>query len=177
MPSIYEHKGVSFVPHRDWIDRTIVAFTAPPRPGKHAANLVVTQEPLRDGDTLRVHADRILMETARQLQHFELLESREATLADLPAVFARFRLTTHFSVVEQRMTLVALETDEGRLVTTFTTTTPSDQVEEMQPVFEQMLRSVRFECMPAASAPSPAPAEEPWLPTTNFVPMPGQRRR
>ena len=135
--------------------------------------MVMTQEKLRDGDTLRVHADRQLMELAKQLHDFDLLESRETTCGGMPAVFMRFLWTSHFGALEQSMTLVEVE----RKVTSFTTTAPVENASEARALFNEMLKSVHFapEGEPVSLAPpmsSQAHANGDDLP---IVPMPGFR--
>jgi hypothetical protein len=177
----HEDKDICFDTPPDWADRTIAAYMAPIDDNArldHAANMVLTREPMRDGDTLRTHADRQLLELGRQLADFELLESRETQLSGQPAIFIRYAWVSHVGALEQTMTLVERIRDQQRVVATFTTTAPRDEAKNVQPLFANILKSVRFggTPVPTPTPPSPsapmiavAPMSEP------MVPMPGYR--
>ena len=176
----HQDKDVSFDPPPDWVDRTFVAFTAPPglvKDVNSAPNIVMTREPMRDGDTLRTHSDRQLIELGKQLKDFDLLESKETTLGGLPAILLRYRWISQVGTLEQAM-VVAERTrpDKGTDVTTFTTTTTPADAPRARPIFDEILRTVRFS--PAGGAPPPVrPSLAPPLSDepSPLVPMPGFR--
>ena len=175
----YKERGVSFELPPDWSDRTIVAFQAPPSPERsQAPNIVVTKEPMRQGDTLRVHADRQMLELGRVLSEFDLLESRETELGGRPAIYVRFAWLSAEGPIEQSFTMVERQEDVGRAVTTFTTSAPRDQAEAARLVFGRVLASVEFDAPapePRGSAPpSSGIAPKPDSPVPD-IPMPGFR--
>jgi hypothetical protein len=178
----HEYRGVSLDPPADWIDRTIVAFSAPAQSdNKSAPNLVITNEPMREGDTLRVCADRQLMEIAKQLQDFDICESTTTTVGGLPAISMRFTWTAHFGALEQTITLVERTTEAGRVVTSFAATAKVQDAKTTHGIFENVLKSVSFgppaavtHSEPPRPLSQPPPSRDPEEP---FVPMPGYRQR
>jgi hypothetical protein len=170
--------GMTFDTPDDWTDRTIVAFAAPVRPGgQHAPNIVVTEEPMSETETVQTHAGRQLAQLAKQMPEFDLVESYETTLAGLPAIYFRFHWVSHFGAIEQAMTIVARDVAAGRLVVTFASTVRVEEAEQMRPTFSDILRSVQFGTPEVRSvsdvAPCPPQTESLDLP---HVPMPGARR-
>jgi hypothetical protein len=190
---LHTDKDASFETPEDWVDRTIVAHSAASsKPRDAAPNFVMTREAMREGDTLRAHADRQLLELGRHLKDFDLLESKETTLGGQPAVFLRYTWMGHLGLLEQTVTIVARVFEHGRLATSFTTTAPSQDASKAKPVFEEILKTVRFDGTEAPrTSPSPPrpplgrsplsyePDEHP--PTRSVpapsVPMPGRRKR
>jgi hypothetical protein len=173
----FQDKDVGFEAPKEWMDRTIVAFTAPANK-ENAPNIVMTREPMRDEDTLRTHADRQLLELGRQLQDFDLLESRETQLGGQPAILLRFAWVSHLGDLEQSVTMVERTFDQKRVAMTFTTTSPRAEAQGTRPVFQQILQSVQFDGSaggpprpPGPSRPPPPIAE----PSAPVVPMPGMR--
>src|SRR5262249_13584715 len=76
---------------RHWEDKTIVAFSAPSRPGQStAASFVMTRDQLTDSDTLASYADRQLAELSKRVDGFELIEKRDTQVAGARAVALRF---------------------------------------------------------------------------------------
>jgi hypothetical protein len=181
--------GVALALPPDWRDRTIVAFQAPAgaddggRSQKTAApNIVITKERIRDGDTLRIHADRQLLDLSKVLSEFDILESREAQLGGRPAIYMRFAWRSPQGPMEQSLTMVERDTDGRRAVTTFTTSTPRDQAEAARMVFEGILASVEFdELVPAPQHVGPTPRSSGIAPKPDSlqmprIPMPGRWR-
>jgi hypothetical protein len=182
----HQHKGMTFdLPDR-WVDRTVVAFSAPPQPDipkEHLPNVVMTREALAEGDTLRTHADKTLLEMAKQLDGFDILESRETLLAGLRAVHIRFKWTSSFGELEQAMTMCEAPPepdDTGRFATLITTSAHAKVAAQARPVFEQVLSSFRF-TNPGGSLPPgggrPAPSLAPEPPPLPESPVFGSRRR
>jgi hypothetical protein len=175
----YDHNGIAFDTPEDWIDRTIVAFGAPvEKPGSpNAPNIVMTQEMMRDGDTLRMQADRQLMDLAKHLHDFDILESRQTTVGGLPAIHMRFSWVSQLGGLEQSYTLVERAVAAGRMVVVFTGTVRTEDAAKLRPVFSKVLESVRFSPVgappmahaAAANASNPSSSEP-------VIPMPGTRR-
>ena len=174
MHEMAQDRDFFFEPPEGWVDKTIVAFSAPEGETAMAANFVVTSEPLRDGEDLRTHVDRYLLLAARQLREFELIETRETTLGGLEAVCARFTWLAPFGEVEQAITSVRRVVAGAACVTSVSTTAAAADVASSRASFANVLASFRF-----ADAPPPPPAciqaaEAPLLPLV--MPMPGERR-
>jgi hypothetical protein len=178
----HQDKDASFETPQTWVDRTIVAYAAPIENDRDAApNFVMTRNAIREGDTLRSHADRQLLDLGRHLKDFDLLESKETMLGGQPAIFMRYTWMGHYGRLEQSVTLVERFLEQGRTATAFTTTAPAQDAAKTRPLFDEMLKSVRFDGQPG---PSPGgggggplsgrPSQLP-DPTAPVVPMPGYR--
>src|SRR5262249_28499179 len=125
---------------------------------------------------LGTHFERSLMTAARQLHDFELLEKRPTTLGGLPALFARFRWTSNFGLLEQTVTSVLRAPEGYNVVTSITTTATEDEVEPMRDAFTALLASFRFSDEPTPPPPAAPPSSTaPQGPTGPFVPIPGHR--
>lgn len=180
----YQDKDFSFQSPADWVDRTIIAHAAPTDARNDSApNFVTTREAIRQGDSLRMHADRQLLELGRHLKDFDLLESRETTCGGSPAVFLRYTWMGHFGKLEQTVTMVERPNAErGRVAMSLTTTAKADEATKTRALFDEILKSVRFEGGPPdGGAPPPAPPRQSGGgyqdPTAvPLVPMPGSPR-
>lgn len=178
----YHHKGMSFEVPEGWVDRTVLAFAAPPSagPSEYLPNVVMTREVMAKGDTLRTHADRTLLDMAKQLDGFDILESREAMLDSRRAIYVRFCWKSNMGDLEQDMTMCESPAEPGETemyATIVTTTAHKKVVNEVRPAFNQLLQSIRFSggrAPPPGGGPPPAAAPEPSLPDS---PMFGVRRR
>jgi hypothetical protein len=101
MPS-FQAKEFSFKAPQGWNDRSVVVFAKPPaeKPGELSPNIVVTREVIKEGESLRVHADKQLLELGRQLENFDILESRSGKCGGLPSIFFRYRWASHVGELE-----------------------------------------------------------------------------
>jgi hypothetical protein len=173
----YDHDGISFEAPDDWTDRTMLAVVAPAPPGtKNAPNMIMTQERMREGDTLRTHADRQLMELAKQLNGFEILDSRDTTVCGLPAITMNFAWGSPMGNLVQTMTLVERSTPMGRSIISFTGTSPSDVSAQCAALWSQMLRSVRIGPPPAPGEASSRSAQPAAPSSVEYIPIPGLPR-
>ncbi|XYI02063.1 DcrB-related protein [Sorangium sp. So ce1128] len=137
----YENSEVSFDVPRDWEDRSVVAFAAPPEPGQAAAaSVVMTRDRLAAGEDLRRYADRQLLELAKRLEGFQLLARHDLPAGDRPGLELRFAWRGHTGPLEQRLLFLA-----GRrpVVLSFTATIPKDEAARLAPVFDRIFASIR----------------------------------
>lgn len=138
----HEQRDISFDVPRHWDEKTIVAYAAPAAPGQAvAANLVMTRDSLRDGESLAHYADRQLAEMAKRLDGFELVRRDEAMIGGAPAVTIRFDARGEKGPLEQRLVVV-----EGRRrgVYCFTATTSKHDADQNNPLFDRMLSTIRL---------------------------------
>ena len=140
--SRYDSRDVAFDVPRHWEDKTLVAFSAPARPGQATApNLVMTRDTLGPGDTLVGYADQQLSELSKRLQEFELVERSERTLGGQPALEVHFEWLGQSGPLEQRL-VIAL--GRRRQLYCFTVTAAKADAEQLQPLFERILSTIRF---------------------------------
>ncbi|XXX73939.1 DcrB-related protein [Sorangium sp. So ce134] len=138
----YENSDVSFDVPRDWEDRSVVAFAAPPEPGQTAAaSVVMTRDALAAGEDFRRYGDRQLLELAKRLEGFQLLARHERAIGDRPGLELRFAWRGQSGPLEQRLLFVP-----GRrpTVLSFTATIPKDEAARLDPVFDRIFASVRI---------------------------------
>lgn len=134
--------NLSFDVPRHWEDKTIVAFSAPSRPGQStSASFVMTRDTLADADTLASYADRQLAELSGRVDGFELLEKRDLPVAGARAVSLRFTSKALAGPLVQRLVLIE---DKRRAVVCLTATAPKADAAQLEPLFDRMLASVRF---------------------------------
>lgn len=155
---------VAFEAPADWDDKTIVAFAAPVMPGKFSPNLVMTKDKLKPGETLRSYGDRQIMELARRLEGFDLVDSGERTLGGLPALEYRFSWISDVAQLHQHTVMTAA----GDQILTFTGTAVREEEAVLDKAMEQTLSTVSFphltpgyspygNAAPVPPAPAPAP--------------------
>jgi hypothetical protein len=181
----YHHREISFAAPQGWVDRSMVAFSAPKLKDEPptGTNIVMSREPLPPGDTLRTHADRQLLAMGRTLEDFQIVESRELQVGGHNAILFRFRWRSVVAVLEQSMVLVESGTVPESCVTTFTSTARDQEAAEMRTVFAETLETVRFGATPPpedfSAPPSSHASEDPIsiMIEVPDVPMPGSRRR
>jgi hypothetical protein len=126
----------------------MVAFAAPARPGQATApNLVVTRDMLGPSDTLDGYADRQLSELSKRLQEFELVARTERTLGGQPAQELHFEWLGQAGPLEQRLVIVL---GRRRQLYCFTATAAKADAEQLEPLFERILSTVRFPAPPRA---------------------------
>lgn len=175
--------AISFEVPDGWLDKTVVAFAAPPMPDvprDYLPNVVVTREPLAERESLRTHADRTLLEMAKVLESFDILESRETTLGGLPAVHVRFCWTSRIGPVEQTLTMCESPCEPGdtsRFATLVTTSSHATIAARAKPLFDALLQTFRFGQAHAAPPPPVAFRQLPPDPRFSSGPMFGVSRR
>lgn len=139
----HQQGNVSFEVPRHWEDRTIVAFSAPARPGQStAASFVMTRDALTPEDTLASYADRQLSELSRRVDGFELVERRDLQVAGARAVALRFTGKAMAGPLVQRLVVVE---DRRRGVVCFTATAPKADAAQLEPLFDRMIAGVRLD--------------------------------
>jgi hypothetical protein len=146
--STVEHKGIVFEIPDGWTDRTVLAFTAPKGDDdEYVPSLVMTREALEETESLRTHFDKTLLDMSKQLQQFDLLESRETTIAGMPALYVRFAWVSHMGELQQEMTMVEAPSVPGetkRNAVLVTATVQRQDVPRVQQTFAQIVGSLRF---------------------------------
>ena len=141
---------VSFDVPRDWSDRTVVAYAAPPREGeRHAPNVVVTRDDLPEEETLEDYVDRQLDALADRLRGFMLDDREVGELGGRPAEVIHFGSSGAHGALAQRLTIVALP---DRKVISFTMTAPARDGAQLRPLFDRIASSVRFDDKPVAKS-------------------------
>jgi hypothetical protein len=133
---------LSFDVPRDWQDRTVVAYAAPGADGATAANLVMTRDELDEDEDFEGYADRQLAALAQRLKGFALEKRAKLEIGGRPAIGLSFVSRGANGMLVQRLTIVALP---DRKIAAFTTTVPERDAEQLDPLFDHILASVRLD--------------------------------
>jgi hypothetical protein len=138
----YEHPDLSFHVADGWHDRTITAFSAPEKPGqKIAPNVVVTRDPVTEGEPLTAYADRQVIELAKRLDHFHLLRRQERLHNGSPVVDFAFTWKASAGTFQQRQVCALVR---GKTLVTVTCTALKDDYAQAEPGFNALLDSLRI---------------------------------
>jgi len=139
--SHYEDESIQFDVPRDWLDRTIVAYSAPLRPGQDtAANLVLTRQELEPDDTLQSYAERHVDQVAERMDAFEIVDFDEREIGGRPAIACRVMSESPTGSFAQVLAMVELP---GRIVASFTLTSAEVDAAGMEPLFDRILSTVK----------------------------------
>ncbi|NUP08735.1 MAG: DcrB-related protein [Polyangiaceae bacterium] len=139
----FENSDVSFDVPSDWQDKTIVAFAAPVPAGKQStATVVMTKEPVRQGETLSRYADRQLVELAKKLPGFELTDRKDAATGGQPVVELSFSWKGGAGWVDQRMIIGV--TKQG-IALNLAATTPRADTAKYAATFDRIFSSVKLD--------------------------------
>jgi hypothetical protein len=178
----HQDQDVSFESPPEWANRTIVGHAAPALENDARAivpNFVMTRQAMREGESLRTHADREIFQLGRRLEGFELLESSDTILAGSTAVHFRYRWVSHVGPLEQSLTVVERAANGERFTMLFTTTTTVADAPVARPVLSRIFQTIRFgEDVGRTSPPPPLELTRPSAldAPPKSVPMPGVRR-
>lgn len=138
----YDHPDVSFEVPRDWEDRSVAAFSAPPSPsGKSSPNIVLTRDKLNPGENLAGYADRSLVDLAQRLDKFSLIKRSDLVVCDLPAIELRFTWKGNSGLIDQRLIMCATG---KRLVLSITSTAPRPTGMDMDAVMDRVLSTLQI---------------------------------
>ena len=123
----------------EWVDRTMIAWSARPIPGQAVTpNILVAYDALRDGETLAAYVNRQLKQLMVKAKRFQL-DLRQDTLLDgRSAVEVMFQWDSGTAVLKQRQ-IYTLLTD-GRAMTLVNTAAAHD-FEKAEPLFKALRES------------------------------------
>ncbi|MDR3435272.1 DcrB-related protein [Telmatospirillum sp.] len=116
MPQVCQNKDFSFHVPEDWVDRSMVAWSAPPGPGKQIVpNVMVAYDRPRVEETLGIYVNRQLKDLMARAQKFHLETRRDVMLAGRPAVELLFQWDSGTGAIKQRQIYSLLP--DGRSIT------------------------------------------------------------
>jgi hypothetical protein len=136
----------SFEVPPDWVDRTMIAWSAPARPGDRVApNVVVAYDALQHGEDLAGYVNRQLKQLMEKARKFHLDLRQDTNLAGRPAIEVMFHWDSTTGTLKQRQIYTLLS--DGRAAT-FVHTAAAANFEKAEPHFTEMMKS--FAWSPAA---------------------------
>ena len=125
----------------EWSDRSVMIFVEPRRSQSELPASFVTTRDALDGQPLEEYAQKAIYDCAQQLEGFNLLERRSWTLANRGAYRVVFEWTSGDGPITQTVTYVE---GAGDTVLCLTATALTARRDEVEPVFEEILKSVRL---------------------------------
>lgn len=125
----------------DWVDRTVVVWSAPATAAEVPPNVVVAYDRPRSGEDLRAYATRQVADLARTAQQFRLDLRRDVTFAGRPAVEVVFEWMAPPGVMRQRQLFSLLS--DGRVTSVASTARASDFA-VAEATFGRILASFRW---------------------------------
>lgn len=139
---IFSSADVQFAYPGEWNDRSIVAFAAPPsEEWGMIPNFVMTRDTVGPEETISAYASRQLVEMARRLADFTLVDRTHVTLQGLAGDEMRVLWRGGQGMVQQRQTMLL---DAHGTVYSFVATALQDDFPKVETTFELMLSSIRF---------------------------------
>lgn len=82
----YQGVDLSFDVPNDWDDKSIVAFSAPAKPGTIVPNVVLTRDKTKPNETLDAYCDRTIVDMAKNLGGFALTSREPRQVGQTPGV-------------------------------------------------------------------------------------------
>lgn len=123
----------------DWVDRTMIAWSARPVPGQAVTpNILVAYDALRDGEDLAGYINRQLKELMGKAKKFQLDLRQDTLLSGRSAVELVFRWDSGAKALKQRQIYALL--GDGRAMTLVNTAAAGD-FEKAEPYFQAMRES------------------------------------
>lgn len=125
----------------DWVDRSVIAFSAPRHPAREISpNIVVTRDVADEDGHASSYADRQLVELAKRLSEFCLLARRESVLGGMPGVEIEFTWTGAAGLIHQRQIFNV----RGTVVFSTVITASGDDYSAWRPTFDSILATMWF---------------------------------
>jgi hypothetical protein len=122
-----------------WVDRTMIAWSAPPKPGERVApNVLVAYDALQHGEDLAGYVNRQLKQLMEKARKFQLDLRQDTALAGRPAIEVLFQWDSTTGVLKQRQIYTLLS--DGRAAT-FVHTAAAANFEKAEPHFAEMMKS------------------------------------
>ena len=125
----------------DWVDRSIVVYSAPAGSAAVPPNFVVAYDRPATGETLGTYATRQVAELTRTAQQFQLDLRRDTTFAGRAAVELVFRWAAGPGTMQQRQLFSLLA--DGR-VASVACTAAADDFPLADEAFGDILKSFRW---------------------------------
>ena len=166
--------GVSFVVPPGWEDVTMVVLRGPETEPGSPLLLRAARDRMRPSDTLRSHADRVLMRMGSEAPGVTLQESRDVEVAGRPGVLMSFERATETGL-EQHIVIVDPLDDPERRAWVFNMSGPGSESAAMREALGAVLRSAELTRRHGGSQPPPRAAFEPSPPLAHEIPIPGFR--
>jgi len=123
----------------NWVDRSMIAWSAPPVAGERIApNVLVAYDALQDGEDLAGYVNRQLKQLMEKARKFHLDLRQDTQLDGRPAIEVVFRWDSTPGTLKQRQIYTLLS--DGRAAT-LVHTAGAANFEKAEPHFVEMMKS------------------------------------
>lgn len=136
-----KNSDFSFTVPSDWIDRTIIAWSAPLTSSPVPPNFIVAYDKLQPGEDFGVYVNRQLGDLGRTAKTFQLDLRRDIQFRDRPGVELMFHWDAGPGTMKQRQ--VYSQLTNGRIVNLSCTALESD-FQSADETFRSILSSFQF---------------------------------
>ena len=134
-------------PPRHWVDKTMVVYAAPDRPGQAmAANIVIGRDAMAEGETFREFCNRQVEAFRNTLPHFHREDEGPGRVHDRDAFQIRFTWSSGAGPLRQRVFFISAG---GGAVVSFAATAAADEFDGHGEAFDAALASLTI--VPAES--------------------------
>jgi hypothetical protein len=148
MPHMSRTRDFHFELPEDWIDRTMVIWSAPPIAGQQVTpNIVIAYDTLGVGEDLAEFVNRQLKQLMTKGKSFHLDVRRDTLLDARAAVELVFRWDSGTGMLKQRQIYSSLP---DRRVVTFVHTAGGADFDRADPQFAEIQKTFRWHQVPSA---------------------------
>lgn len=125
----------------EWTDHSVHSFVAPPMDGAGSASFVITRDAATAGDDIGRYVDQHLVEAAKALRGYRVLETRRMIVGGRPSVERTYAWRTPENLaVRQRQ--VCLRHDQSFIVITMTA--KEEDFRAHEPAWTNVMQSIRL---------------------------------
>lgn len=137
----YQGADATFDVPNDWEDKSIVAFSAPPKPSTLVPNVVLTKDKLKPNESLEQYVDRTIVEMAKQLAAFKLLSKEERALG--PERGLEIQFTWNGSAGKTVVQRIVMALGPGKTVVGLNVTCDQNDAKKLEPISDRIVQSLR----------------------------------
>jgi hypothetical protein len=142
----FDRDGVSFDFPDGWRGLSVTSVNKPVAWDKpDVCNILVSQEPLAEGETIDTRARNKLMTLARELPKFQYLETIDSQVAGRRARVVTFRYGGDEERLEQRVVTMECATPSGRAAVVLSAVYSLVNQEKYARALAAIIQSFRFE--------------------------------
>lgn len=139
----YRGADLSFDVPTDWEDKSVVAFSAPAKPGAIVPNVVLSHDKLKPKETLDAYCDRTIVDMVKNLANFKLRNKEPRSAGDKEVVYIELSWSgSSGKTVVQRMWI--FEVAEGAVAGLNVTCDLVDD-KRIGPIADRIFDSLEFE--------------------------------
>ena len=138
----YQGADASFDVPSDWEDKSIVAFSAPRKPGAIVPNVVMTKDKMKADEKLEQYVDRTIVDMASQLAGFALIAKDRREIEGALAIEVRYSWSgSGGRTLVQRILMVE---GVGKKIVGLNVTCDRAEAKKVEPIADRIIASFRL---------------------------------